>query len=98
MRSFTELIGKPPWIGLSLCRAGAQGEGVDRAGHLSAENRIDHAVLLDGRLARELRRADQCFEVVSAAGGVSHLYATPGQRLLDPGANLIGCHAYECYS
>src|SRR3954447_21854657 len=57
-------------ISFGLC---GQGQGVDRAADLVAEDRVDHPVLLDAALPGELGRQDGGPEVVAAAGPVLHV-------------------------
>ena len=58
--------------------SGFEGQGVDRAADLGAEDRVDAAVLLDPAHARELRGHDRGAEVIAAAGQVHDLGPAPG--------------------
>src|SRR3954453_18509735 len=74
-------------ISFGLCR---QGQGVDRAADLVAEDRVDHPVLLDAALPGELGRQDGGPKVVAAAGPVLHVGARAGDGGLDPVLDVFG--------
>src|SRR5262245_58893658 len=77
-------------------RSRFQGQGVDRAADLGAEDGVDAAMLLDPAHARELLRDDRGAEVIAAAGQVDDLGARPRQRLFDALLQLVrGGHAQD---
>src|SRR5437764_79760 len=67
-----------------------QGQGVDGATDLVAEHRVDHAVLLEARLADEDGGDHGGPEMVAAAGPVLHAGARVGNGGFDPVLDLVG--------
>jgi hypothetical protein len=70
-------------------RGGLEGEGVDRAADLRAEDVVDQLVLGDAREAGELGRDDGGAEVVPAARPVLHLGRGARQGGLDARLDLV---------
>ena len=64
-----------------IADAGGQRERVNRAVHQLAEGGVHHLVLVDPRLASELRRDDDSLEVILRPRGVGHVDACAGESV-----------------